>query len=363
MNKKTLVAGLVLFAGAPVAAQVSDVDPNSGTQIARQTVRVNPAAERAPIARSNPIDVGGVVYWGSARNLAGNHQIHAFDAAGVLGASVDQIAAAQGSPWGYRDGASDGTFLYFGWEGGVARHDADGSNGVLLFDGFNAPGGFYRALAFDPTGDGGRGSFWSASFGSELVEVDMLGNELDFFPNVLGWSLYGLSFDDTDGNLWGHSGCGNGCANIIKIDTITGLVIPGLGFPTGSSSAFPNMTCCQGGLSGFSELGGNLAAVSQGTPDEFAVFDSSGAAVLGPIDMQGQTGSNGHLGIAVIEVGGACPCACDFDPDPLCDIFDFLAFQNLFVGGDPCACLMDPDPLCDIFDFLAFQNEFVRGCP
>ncbi|MCH7791421.1 MAG: hypothetical protein IID31_03960 [Planctomycetes bacterium] len=59
----------------------------------------------------------------------------------------------------------------------------------------------------------------------------------------------------------------------------------------------------------------------------------------------------------------ACPCACDFDPDPLCDIFDFLAFQNQFVLGDPCACLKDPDPLCDIFDFLAFQNEFVLGCP
>ncbi|MCH7792303.1 MAG: hypothetical protein IID31_08505, partial [Planctomycetes bacterium] len=63
------------------------------------------------------------------------------------------------------------------------------------------------------------------------------------------------------------------------------------------------------------------------------------------------------------QEGSACPCACDFDPDPLCDIFDFLAFQNLFVLGDPCACLMDPDPLCDIFDFLAFQNEFVLGCP
>ena len=58
-----------------------------------------------------------------------------------------------------------------------------------------------------------------------------------------------------------------------------------------------------------------------------------------------------------------CPCACDFDPDPACDIFDFLAFQNLFVGGDPCACEMDPDPACDIFDSLAFQNEFVGGCP
>ncbi|MCH8271368.1 MAG: hypothetical protein IH985_09200, partial [Planctomycetes bacterium] len=62
-------------------------------------------------------------------------------------------------------------------------------------------------------------------------------------------------------------------------------------------------------------------------------------------------------------VCNACPCACDFDPDPACNIFDFLAFQNLFVLGDPCACEMDPDPLCDIFDFLAFQNQFVLGCP
>ena len=68
-----------------------------------------------------------------------------------------------------------------------------------------------------------------------------------------------------------------------------------------------------------------------------------------------------------VGLGGAgislCPCACDFDPDPACDIFDFLAFQNLFVLGDPCACDLDPDPLCDIFDFLAFQNAFVIGCP
>ena len=65
--------------------------------------------------------------------------------------------------------------------------------------------------------------------------------------------------------------------------------------------------------------------------------------------------------VSLVQLG-ACPCACSFDPDPLCDIFDFLAFQNLFVVGEPCACDMDPDPACDIFDFLAFQNEFVLGC-
>ena len=65
----------------------------------------------------------------------------------------------------------------------------------------------------------------------------------------------------------------------------------------------------------------------------------------------------------IVEAYPTCPTACDFEPDPACDIFDFLAFQNLFLLGDPCACLIEPDPACDIFDFLAFQNEFLLGCP
>jgi hypothetical protein len=63
-----------------------------------------------------------------------------------------------------------------------------------------------------------------------------------------------------------------------------------------------------------------------------------------------------------------CPHACDFDTNQLCicDIFDFLEFQNTFVSGDPCACDKDISTgvgVCDIFDFLAFQDEFVKGCP
>ena len=57
-----------------------------------------------------------------------------------------------------------------------------------------------------------------------------------------------------------------------------------------------------------------------------------------------------------------CPCSCDFDPDPVCDIFDFLAFQSAFVAGHPCACEFDPDPACNIFDFLAFQNKMFGHC-
>ena len=108
--------------------------------------------------------------------------------------------------------------------------------------------------------------------------------------------------------------------------------------------------------------GGSLVSVGTGLPYRSPPLDH-----LDRFTMAHFGGLNARaemfLDNVSVERVGACPCACDFDPDPACDIFDFLAFQNLFVGGDPCACEMDPDPACDIFDFLAFQNQFVGGCP
>ncbi len=69
------------------------------------------------------------------------------------------------------------------------------------------------------------------------------------------------------------------------------------------------------------------------------------------------------------EQVGTCPCACDFDTSTglgVCDVFDFLAFGNLFFAGSPCACDLDTSTginVCDIFDFLEFGNEFNSGCP
>ncbi len=66
--------------------------------------------------------------------------------------------------------------------------------------------------------------------------------------------------------------------------------------------------------------------------------------------------------------GPTCPsCSCNFDittGNNVCDIFDFLAFGNLFNTGDPCACNLDistGNNVCDIFDFLAFGNNFALG--
>ena len=162
------------------------------------------------------------VYHCSARVIpaAGGreNEVFMFDADGILTGSYDAIAGARTDTWGYRDGAYDGTHVYFGWAGGVARHNADGTGGVLMFDGTNAPGGTWRALAYDPTGDNGNGSLWSVSFASDLVEADLSGNILTTWAHGGRWSIYGLAYDDSDGNLWAHASSGE----VIKIDTSSG---------------------------------------------------------------------------------------------------------------------------------------------
>ncbi len=226
--------------------------------------------------------------------------VYLTDAAGALTGQYDQIGSAYEDAWGYRDGMSDGDYVYFGWGGGVARHNADGSGGVLQIAGGAPDGvGTWRALAFDPTGDNGNGSIWTASFSSNLIETDMSGTLLSSFPSVA--SLYGLAYDDSDGNLWGHDGLGA----VVKIDAATGTLMPGLGWAAGPWT----LLAAQGGLSGFSELGGNLAAICQGTPDELGIYDtaaSQGGGVgvftpgFSPLDLNAIGNIDGHLGVAVI---------------------------------------------------------------
>ena len=55
-------------------------------------------------------------------------------------------------------------------------------------------------------------------------------------------------------------------------------------------------------------------------------------------------------------------CRADMDMDGSLTIFDFLAFQNKFDGGEVSADI-DMDGALTIFDFLAFQNLFDAGCP
>jgi glycosylphosphatidylinositol phospholipase D len=73
------------------------------------------------------------------------------------------------------------------------------------------------------------------------------------------------------------------------------------------------------------------------------------------------TGVNpdGCLQTYVVRLPGGCEA--DITGDGELDIFDFLAFQNLFDDGDARADF-DGDGNLTIFDFLAFQSEFELGC-
>ena len=60
----------------------------------------------------------------------------------------------------------------------------------------------------------------------------------------------------------------------------------------------------------------------------------------------------------------ACDTSCPADlsaPFGVLDVFDFLAFLDLFDQGDPAAD-MNGDGVFDTFDFLEFMNRFSAGC-
>ncbi len=237
----------------------------------------------------------GQVYHLSGRNVIAadpitgvdrDNQVWMFDASGSYLGSYAQEGSANTDGWGYRDGATDGNGdVYFGWSGGVNKHAADGTFLGQVITGAPASTGTWRALAFDPTGDGGNGSLWSADFSSSVIEVDLSGNLLTTLPNG-GYSLYGLAYDDDTGNLWGHSSGGA----VVNIDSTDGTVIST--FQEGFSAAVGATAVTQGGLSGYSELGGNLAALCQCTlPDP----NDPTATVSG--DSVGLYSTSGAIGI------------------------------------------------------------------
>jgi hypothetical protein len=63
----------------------------------------------------------------------------------------------------------------------------------------------------------------------------------------------------------------------------------------------------------------------------------------------------------VDDVSVSLTCLADVNGDQSLDVFDFLAFQDLFVAGSTLADI-NGDGTRDIFDFLAFQDRFATGC-
>jgi hypothetical protein len=71
----------------------------------------------------------------------------------------------------------------------------------------------------------------------------------------------------------------------------------------------------------------------------------------------GQTGD--ILTVILSPVDQGCPP--DLDGNGVLDLFDFLAFVNLFNANDPSADC-DASGFLDLFDFLCYTNAFNEGC-
>jgi hypothetical protein len=112
-------------------------------------------------------------------------------------------------------------------------------------------------------------------------------------------------------------------------------------------------------------------ARAQFSIDWYTIDSGGGISSGGSFEVAGTIGqpdAGSHSGGAFQVDGGFWPvavasegCPADLDGNGLLDLFDFLAFTNLFNAGDPDADF-DASGVLDLFDFLAFTNAFNGGC-
>jgi len=285
--------------------------------VAGSTVLLDPATMNN--GHLGVVELNGKIYV-TARGIVGAvvgppHHVYEFDCTGTLLATYEQSASANTSAWGWRDGATDGTNLYFGFDGGIEEIAptqlvplGSGPTPVLSTTiGTDAAGvsiGVHRGLAMDATG------FWTGSFGSTLWHVPFGGGPFDAswpLPAAPGdWSIYGLAYDATSGNLWVNSAPNAG--PIAEIDLTTGTL-------TGASMARAAPTSAQGGLSLLTGCpvpgtGGGLilVGVDQATPDTYSFYDTSPGGKL----LTGVSGGPQNQGMTPILLSGGAPSSMDW---------------------------------------------------
>ncbi|MBK8975614.1 MAG: hypothetical protein IPM29_06785 [Planctomycetes bacterium] len=222
----------------------------------------------------------GRFYVSGGNNGPNPNTVFVFDESGNLLDSFPEIST---TTFGYRDGATDGMSVMFGCEDGIYVHDPDGNlrTTVMAANGPQAvaspitgPGlaqlGIYRGLAYNPMGNGGNGSFWTATFASDLLECDLDGNVLTTLTNNIGWSIYGLAWDPYTQTLLANSVPNAG--DIGQIDPVTGNLLRTIPRPINPGSAqgglSPVMPAYDAGKGALSADGAwEVAGLDQASPD------------------------------------------------------------------------------------------------
>lgn len=311
------IVALVAAVCVPVDAQVG----LNGLYAGVGTITVGPYSTDALNGGNGQLGIqyypgDGYFYVSRRGTLAGTtapHSILVVDQNGALVSAFNQGPGAAGGSWGHRDGATDayagGTNLFFGDELGVHCYDmtttpptyVTGPTTVMAANGpqlatfpITAPltsvGNNIRALEYDPNGNGGNGSFWTANFGSALVQFDVSGIVMNAFPVTTNpapqWSAYGLAMNLQNGMLWVNSspaGSATVLADVAELDPATGLFTGRRFKPAATLTTGPFIFAAQGGMCYVQGRSGptygpaanppysELAVLSQGTPDSIAV--------------------------------------------------------------------------------------------
>ncbi|MBK8977013.1 MAG: hypothetical protein IPM29_13950 [Planctomycetes bacterium] len=189
---------------------------------------------------------------GRGATQAPPHSVHVLGPTGQLHRTFAQDPSTAATLIGWRDGTSDGRSLMFCSELGIHVVDRVGQRiGTILAA--NGPRTLpaqpiagpalaalrgFTAVAFDPAGDAGNGSFVVGQGTAPLYEIDLGGGVLRTFANADGLDVTGLELDGC-GQLWAWARAADGA--IVELDRVTGRA-------TGRSIALERGVLQPGGL-------------------------------------------------------------------------------------------------------------------
>ncbi len=280
----TALLALALSAGA--VAQTADVDPAGSNAVTATQYGASTRGHGDLVAGPWDVETGpfdnrclGVEeawghYWVTGRGhstIGDVYMIHKYDMAGNYLVSYPQnVSAINVGGWGGRDMEADELTnqLWVGNDSGyVEEMTYDPVTGGLLYGTtyVTSVTGTVRALCRNPL----TGNFFTKSFTSSMYEFDLLtGAVINTFTNT-GVSSYGMGWDYAQNTIWST----DDLTSATELDPLTGLET-GRGFSTALAGS-------QGGADVYNDPlnpnGPSIVMLHQATPDQIAVYDTSGS--------------------------------------------------------------------------------------
>jgi subtilisin family serine protease len=273
-------------------------------------------------------------------------EIESFDASSILGGTV----SAEGGMLRYTPPQQVGedSFTY------TITDNLDGSDTATVRVDLVDPSDFRDPDSTGPTEAGAAVGYYVAEGYSFLPDFDALTPYLEeVVPQI--------NYQSTGGNYAGSGRADNVGAVYTGYIVVPKTAVYTLYTNSDDGSALwigDQMVVNNDGLHGMVEIGGAIGL--KAGPHEFRVefWENGGGAGL-IVSLAG--GGIAKAPIAADLFIHGADCAADLEADGTLDLFDFLAFVNLFNAQDDAAD-WDGNGTFDLFDFLGYVNSFNAGC-